>query len=244
MHHFDYIDDTLYAEKLKLTELAKAVGTPFYCYSEATLRRHINVFQNAFGQSDMLTAFSVKANSNLSVLKILASEGAGADVVSGGELRRARAAGIAREKIVFSGVGKTAEELALALDEGIFQFNVESEPELDLLAQIATSKNKRAPIAFRVNPDVSAGGHEKISTGVAEVKFGIAWDQARTLYAKANKMEGIDVRGVDVHIGSQISELAPFEVAFQKVADLVKALRSDGCTICLLYTSPSPRDRG
>lgn len=231
MHHFDYIDDTLYAEKLKLTELAKAVGTPFYCYSEATLRRHINVFQNAFGQSDMLTAFSVKANSNLSVLKILASEGAGADVVSGGELRRARAAGIAREKIVFSGVGKTAEELALALDEGIFQFNVESEPELDLLAQIATSKNKRAPIAFRVNPDVSAGGHEKISTGVAEVKFGIAWDQARTLYAKANKMEGIDVRGVDVHIGSQISELAPFEVAFQKVADLVKALRSDGCTI-------------
>ena len=155
MHHFDYIDDTLHAEKIKLTELAKAVGTPFYCYSEATLRRHINVFQNAFGQSDMLTAFSVKANSNLSVLKILASEGAGADVVSGGELRRARAAGIAREKIVFSGVGKTAEELALALDEGIFQFNVESEPELDLLAQIATSKNKRAPIAFRVNPDVS-----------------------------------------------------------------------------------------
>ncbi len=231
MHHFDYIDDTLHAEKIKLTELAKAVGTPFYCYSEATLRRHINVFQNAFGQSDMLTAFSVKANSNLSVLKILASEGAGADVVSGGELRRARAAGIAREKIVFSGVGKTAEELALALDEGIFQFNVESEPELDLLAQIATSKNKRAPIAFRVNPDVSAGGHEKISTGVAEVKFGIAWDQARTLYAKANKMEGIDVRGVDVHIGSQISELAPFEVAFKKVADLVKALRSDGCTI-------------
>jgi len=231
VHHFDYKNSSLYAEGVCLTDLAASVGTPFYCYSEATLRRHMQVFQSAFGNADMLTAYSVKANSNLSVLKILASEGAGADVVSGGELRRARAAGIGAEKIVFSGVGKTADEMALALEEGILQFNVESEPELDLLNEIAIAKDLQAPIAFRVNPDVSAGGHEKISTGVAEVKFGVAWDHARDLYTKANSLDGIQVRGVDVHIGSQISDLAPFEAAFRKVAGLVEALREDGCAI-------------
>lgn len=231
MHHFDYKNNILHAENKSLTALAQSVGTPFYCYSEATLRRHAQVFQQAFGDADMLMAFSVKANSNLSVLKILASEGAGADVVSGGELRRARAAGITGQKIVFSGVGKTAEEMSLALDENILQFNVESEPELDLLNEIATSKGVKAQVAFRVNPDVSAGGHEKISTGVAEVKFGVAWEHAPDLYAKANRLEGIDVRGVDVHIGSQIADLAPFEAAFRKVAGLVETLRADGCTI-------------
>jgi len=231
LHHFNYLNNTLHAEKISLEALSRDVGTPFYCYSEATLRRHMQVFRGAFGDADVLTAYSVKANSNLSVLKILASEGAGADVVSGGELRRALAAGIAAKKIVFSGVGKTAEEMALALDAGILQFNVESEPELDLLNETALAKGLNAPIAFRVNPDVSAGGHEKISTGVAEVKFGIVWEHARALYQKAEQMAGIDVRGVDVHIGSQIAELAPFEVAFKKVADLVQALREDGCKI-------------
>ncbi len=231
MHHFNYKNGTLFAEGIDLDQLSKKVGTPFYCYSEATLRRHVQVFQRAFGGANMLTAFSVKANSNIAVLKILASEGAGADVVSGGELKRARAAGIASDKIVFSGVGKTAQELTLALQENIHQFNVESEPELNLLNEIAISLGTKAPIAFRVNPDVSAGGHEKIATGVAEVKFGIPWARAREFYAKANAMAGIEVKGVDVHIGSQISDLAPFETAFKKVAVLVTQLREDGCTI-------------
>jgi len=178
-----------------------------------------------------LTAYSVKANSNLSVLKVLASEGAGADVVSGGELQRALVAGIVPKKIVFSGVGKTAEELRFALNTGIHQFNVESEPELDLLNDVAMELNLKAPIAFRVNPDISAGGHEKISTGTAEVKFGIAWERAPALYAKARMMDGIAIKGVDVHIGSQISELAPFEKAFRKVEALVRQLRGDGCSI-------------
>lgn len=231
MHHFSYRDRVLHAEDIPIPTIAEAVGTPFYCYSEATLRRHVRVFREAFADASMLIAFSVKANSNLSVLQVLASEGAGADVVSGGELRRARAAGIAGEKIVFSGVGKTEEEMRLALVEGIHQFNVESEPELRLLNDVAVSMGVKAPIAFRVNPDVSAGGHEKISTGVAEVKFGVPWHQARPLYALATDLPGIAVKGVDVHIGSQIDDLAPFEAAFNKVADLVRALRDDGCTI-------------
>ncbi len=231
MHHFTYQNQHLHAEQVDLTEIANTVGTPFYCYSEATLRRHMQVFRGAFGDADMLTAYSVKANSNLSVLKVLASEGAGADVVSGGELVRALAAGIPSDKIVFSGVGKTAEEMTAALEAGIFQFNVESEPELDLLNAVANARGQRAPIAFRVNPDVSAGGHEKISTGTAEVKFGIAWDHAPSLYAKALSLPGIEVCGVDVHIGSQIDQLAPFEAAFGKVAELVQRLREEGCTI-------------
>ena len=228
MHHFSYRSGVLHAEDLALTNIAEAVGTPFYCYSEATIRRHISVFRTAFAGADVLTAYSVKANSNLAILQIMASEGAGADVVSAGELRRARRAGIAPEKIVFSGVGKTPDEMALALDEGIYQFNVESENELRALNAVALEKGCRAPIAFRVNPDVSAGGHEKISTGKAEDKFGVPWSRARALYAEAARLDGISVKGVDVHIGSQIADLAPFRTAFAKVADLVRALRADG----------------
>jgi len=231
MHHFDRRDGVLHAEEISLEALAGAVGTPFYCYSEATLRRHMRVFRAAFGDIDPLVAYSVKANSNLSVLRIMREEGAGADVVSGGELARARAAGIAADRIVFSGVGKTREEMAAALDAGIFQFNVESEGELDALNEVALAMAARAPIAFRVNPDVSAGGHAKISTGKAEDKFGVPWTRARALYARAAALPGICVKGVDVHIGSQISELAPFERAFQRVADLVRTLRADGHAI-------------
>ncbi|MEO0880235.1 MAG: diaminopimelate decarboxylase [Pseudomonadota bacterium] len=231
MHHFEYKNDVLHAEDVSLDAIADAVGTPFYCYSEATLRRHIKVFRNAFVDLDALTAYSVKANSNLAVIAILASEGAGADVVSGGELQRALKAGVAPDKIVFSGVGKSRAEMAAALDAGIHQFNVESEPELDALAEVAAGKGVRAPIAFRVNPDVAAGAHEKISTGKAEDKFGVSWARARDLYRRANAMDAIAVKGVDVHIGSQIADLAPFERAFTKVADLVKILRADGVPI-------------
>lgn len=231
MHHFEVRNGVLHAEDVNLEMLADRVGTPFYCYSEATLRRHIRVFQKSFADLRPLIAYSVKANSNLSVLKIMREEGAGADVVSGGELARALEAGIPPNRIVFSGVGKTRVEMAAALDAGIFQFNVESEPELDLLNDIASSKGVRAPIAFRINPDVSAGGHEKISTGKAEDKFGVAWGRARALYRRAASLPGVTVTGVDVHIGSQISDLAPFERAFERVAALVRELRADGHAI-------------
>ena len=231
MHHFDYKDDRLYAEDVDLTALAESVGAPVYVYSEATLRRHMQVFSKAFAGDDALVAYSVKANSNIAVLKLLADEGAGADVVSSGEIRRALKAGIAPEKIVFSGVGKTSEEIALALDVGIYQFNVESEPELDLIAGIAQEKGKTAPVAFRVNPDVAGGGHEKISTGRAEDKFGVPMAQARALYDAAQKIPNIRVTGVAVHIGSQIAELEPFESAFTKVAELIADLRAGGCAI-------------
>ncbi len=231
MHHFHYKDDRLYAEDVDLTALAESVGAPVYIYSEATLRRHMQVFSKAFAGDDALVAYSVKANSNIAVLKLLADEGAGADVVSGGEIKRALRAGIAPEKIVFSGVGKTNEEIALALDVGIYQFNVESEPELDLIAGIAQEKGKTAPVAFRVNPDVAGGGHEKISTGRAEDKFGVPMAQARALYGAAQKIPNIRVTGVAVHIGSQIAELEPFESAFTKVAELIADLRTGGCAI-------------
>ncbi|MEL6380309.1 MAG: diaminopimelate decarboxylase [Pseudomonadota bacterium] len=231
MHHFENRDGIMHAEGLPLPDIAAAVGTPFYCYSEATIRRHVQVFRRAFGDADMLTAYSVKANSNLSVLTVLAQEGAGADVVSEGELRRARAVGIAGGKIVFSGVGKTRTEMVYALDENIHQFNVESEPELHQLNEVAVARGVVAPIAFRVNPDVSAGGHEKISTGKAEDKFGIPWDRAHALFAQAHGLPGIAVKAVDVHIGSQIAALDPFEKAFMKVADLVKSLRAEGIPI-------------
>lgn len=231
MHHFSYRNGYLHAEGVDLTALAQDVGTPVYVYSDATLRRHICVFFDAFDGLDPLVAYSVKANSNLSVLRVLASEGAGADVVSGGELRRALAAGIEARNIVFSGVGKTSEELAFALDAGIYQFNVESEPELNLISQIAVEKGMNAPIAMRINPDVAAGGNEKISTGKREDKFGVPWTQARSIYAKAAGLPGIKVVGVDVHIGSQIADLAPFEAAFTRVRDLISELRADGHTI-------------
>lgn len=214
-----------------MAALADEIGAPFYLYSEATLRRHVQVFLKAFDGTDPLVAFSVKANSNLAVLKILQGEGAGADVVSGGELQRALKAGIAPEKIVFSGVGKTRDEMKAALDAGIYQFNVESAPELEALNAIALDLKKRAPVALRVNPDVAAGGHDKISTGRKEDKFGVSWGEARGLYAHAREMKGVDVVGVDLHIGSQIADLAPFEAAFSKAAQLIADLRADGCTI-------------
>lgn len=231
MHHFQYRDHRLYAEDVSVADIAAEVGTPFYCYSSATLVRHFDVFRDAFKSSDTLVAYSVKANSNLSVIRTLAAAGAGADVVSGGELRRALAAGVPGEKIVFSGVGKTADEMAAALDAGIYQFNVESEPELELLNQVAGAKSCAAPITLRVNPDVDAKTHAKITTGKAENKFGIAWERAREVYARAGAMAHIQVVGVDVHIGSQITDLTPFETAFGKTVELVKTLRGDGHAI-------------
>jgi diaminopimelate decarboxylase len=231
MRHFAPHNGVLHAEDVNLEILAEAVGTPFYCYSAATLRRHLRVFREAFAGADALIAYSVKANSNLSVLRLLAAEGAGADVVSGGELNRALDAGMAPQKIVFSGVGKTRAEMAAALEAGIFQFNVESEPELLALDEVARARGAVAPIAFRVNPDVAAGGNDKISTGKAEDKFGVPWRRAREIYARAATLKGVKVCGVDVHIGSQIADLAPFERAFLRVAELVTSLRADGHAI-------------
>jgi diaminopimelate decarboxylase len=234
MRHFIDKNGILHAEAVRLDRLAEVVGTPFYCYSAATLRRHLRIFREAFAGADALIAYSVKANSNLSVLSLLAAEGAGADVVSGGELRRALEAGVAPQKIVFSGVGKTREEMAAAIDLGILQFNVESEPELLTLDEVARARGAVAPVAFRVNPDIAAGGNEKISTGKAKDKFGVPWRRAREIYARAATLKGVRVEGVDVHIGSQITDLAPFERAFQRVAELVTSLRADGHAIARL----------
>ncbi len=230
MHHFDYRGGRLHAEDVDLTALADEVGTPFYCYSTATLERHYKVFAAAF-PADTLVAYSVKANGNLAVLKTLARLGAGADVVSGGELKKALAAGIPGERIVFSGVGKTAREMTAALAAGIHQFNVESEPELEALNDVAVAMGKRAPITIRVNPDVDARTHAKITTGTAETKFGISWKRARAAYARAAQLPGIEVVGVDCHIGSQITHLQPFEDAFARVVELIATLRADGHTI-------------
>ena len=233
MNHFAYKNGVLCAEDVALDRLAAEVGTPFYCYSSATLARHYKVFAEAL-PADALIAFSVKANGNLAVLKTLARLGAGADVVSGGELKKARAAGIAADKIVFSGVGKTDEEMRLALSEGIYQFNVESEPELLALNRNALTLRKRAPVTLRVNPDVDAKTHAKITTGTAETKFGIPFVHARDLYARAAKLPGIEIVGVDVHIGSQLTDLQPFEEAFRRVGTLVAQLRADGHAISRL----------
>jgi diaminopimelate decarboxylase len=231
MHHFAYRNGVLHAEAVSLDTLAAAVGTPFYCYSTATLERHYNVFAGAFADVRALICYAMKANSNQAVIKTLAKLGSGADVVSGGELKRARAAGIPADKIMFSGLGKTARELALAIDEGILCINVESEPELDLLSSIATSKGQTASISVRVNPDIDAKTHHKISTGKAEDKFGIPLSRARDVYARAAKLPGLKVTGVDMHIGSQITDLDPFGDAFALLADFVRTLRSDGHTI-------------
>jgi len=233
MHYFSYKHGVLSAEGVSLETLAREVGTPFYCYSSATLARHYKVFTEALPK-DALVAFSVKANGNLAVLKTLAKLGAGADVVSGGELKIARAAGIPAEKIVFSGVGKTKAEMRLALGEGIYQFNVESEPELEALNQVALEMKLRAPVTLRINPDVDARTHAKITTGTAETKFGIPFAHARGLYKKAAALKGIAIVGVDVHIGSQITALEPFAEAFERIAGLVKELRADGHNIARL----------
>ncbi len=231
MRHFDFKDGEMYAEDVPLSQIAAAVGTPVYVYSTATFERHYKVFSEVFSDVEALVAYSVKANSNIAVLATLAKMGCGADVVSGGELIRALTAGIPAEKIVFSGVGKTVEEMRLALSSGIRIFNVESLQELDALNRTALDMGVVAPIAFRVNPDISAGGHEKISTGKAENKFGIAWHSAEEAYARAAAMDGIRIDGVDVHIGSQIDSLDPFRRTIDKVGDLIGRLRSAGHTI-------------
>jgi diaminopimelate decarboxylase len=233
VNHFDYKDGVLHAEAVALDVLAEQVGTPFYCYSTATLERHFQVFSAAV-PAGSLVAYAMKANDNMAVLKTLARQGAGADVVSGGELAKALAAGIPASKIVFSGVGKTRDEMAAALQAGIFQFNVESEPELALLDEVARSLNTRAPITIRINPDVDARTHAKINTGTAETKFGIPYAHAREAYAYAAKLKNIDIVGVDVHIGSQITDLAPFEAAFNRVGELIALLRADGHAIARL----------
>jgi len=231
MNHFDYRNGVLHAEAVNLADLAAAVGTPFYCYSTATLERHYRVFAAAFADVDALICYAMKANSNQAVIATLARLGAGADVVSGGELLRARAAGVAPDKIMFSGVGKTASELALAVEQGILCVNVESEPELELLAALAASKGRVADISLRVNPDIDPKTHKKIATGKAENKFGIPIGRARDVYARAAKLKGVRVAGVDMHIGSQITDLDPFSDAFAVLADFVRVLRADGHSI-------------
>ncbi len=231
MHHFAYRDGVLHAEGVSLPSIAEAVGTPFYCYSTATLERHYRVFSEAFADVDSLVCYAMKANSNQSVLRTLARLGAGADVVSGGELRRARAAGIPAAKIVFSGVGKTEDELRLALAENILCINVESEPELETLSRLASGAGRRARISVRVNPDVDAKTHAKIATGKSENKFGIPISRAREVYARASTLPGLDVTGVDMHIGSQITDLAPMADAFALLAAFVRELRADGHAI-------------
>jgi diaminopimelate decarboxylase len=231
MRHFDYRDGVLHAEGVKLSTLATEVGTPFYCYSTATLERHYRVFSDAFAGLDALVCYAMKANSNQAVLRTLAKLGAGADVVSGGELRRALAAGFPVNRIVFSGVGKTDDELRAALEAGIFCLNVESEPELARLSAVATSLGREATISVRVNPDVDAKTHAKIATGKSENKFGIPISRAREVYARAARLPGIRVSGVDMHIGSQITELQPFGDAFTLLAEFVQTLRADGHAI-------------
>ncbi|WP_417322592.1 diaminopimelate decarboxylase [Erythrobacter aureus] len=232
MDHFQHRDGVLYAEDVPLPRIAEEVGTPVYVYSRATLERHARVFREALsGLDDPHIAFAVKANPNLAVLKILANEGYGADVVSGGELTRALAAGMKPEDIVFSGVGKTHAELLQGLDEGIGQFNIESEEEGYELAAIARRHGKRAACALRVNPDVDARTHEKISTGKRENKFGVPLDRAAEIYAGLAREDGLDMRGIAVHIGSQLSSLEPLETAFVKVGTLIAELRDKGCAV-------------
>ena len=231
MHHFAYRNGGLHAEAVEIAALADAVGTPFYCYSTATLERHYRVFADAFADVPSLVCYAVKANSNQGVIATLARLGAGADVVSAGELKRVLAAGIPPEKIMFSGIGKTAAELAAAVETGILCVNVESEPELDLLSQIASGRGRSVAISIRVNPDVDAKTHAKIATGKSENKFGIPISRAREVYRHAAGLPGLKVAGVDMHIGSQITDLSPFADAFALLSDFVRELRADGHTI-------------
>jgi diaminopimelate decarboxylase len=228
MDHFLYRNGSLHAEDMPVAEIAAAVGTPFYVYSSATLTRHYRLFTEALSPLPHLVCFAIKSLSNIAILKTLGDLGAGMDVVSIGEYHRARAAGVPGDRIVFSGVGKTAAEMRTALEGGLRQVNVESEPELIALSQVAASLGTTAPITIRVNPDVDAKTHEKIATGKKENKFGIPISRARDVYALAARLPGIEVIGIDVHIGSQLTELAPFEEAYRKVADLTLALRADG----------------
>jgi diaminopimelate decarboxylase len=234
MDHFLYQKGELYAEDVSLRDIAAQVGTPFYCYSAATLTRHFNLFDEALAGMEHLVCYAMKANSNQAVLKLLGDLGAGMDVVSGGEYRRARAAGVPGERIVFSGVGKTEEEMRLAISGGIRQFNIESEPEMALLSGVATSMGAEVPVTIRVNPDVDAKTHEKISTGKKGDKFGIPISRAVEVYAQAAALPGLKVIGIDVHIGSQMVDLEPFRLAFRKVAELTEVLRAEGHEIARL----------
>ncbi len=231
MDHFIYQNGALYAGDVAIADIAAAVGTPFYVYSTATLTRHYKLFDEALAGTDHLVCYAMKANSNQAVLRLMASLGAGVDVVSGGEYLRAKAAGFAGDRIVFSGVGKTRDEMRLALEGGIRQFNVESEPEMVALSDVAEGLGVVAPITVRVNPDVDAKTHEKISTGKSENKFGIPIARAREVYAAAAKLPGLEVIGIDVHIGSQLTDLEPYRLAYQKVAELTEVVRSDGHNI-------------
>ena len=234
MDHFLYRDGALYAEDVPLAEIAASVGTPVYVYSTETLLRHFRLFDEALGDMPHQVCYAMKAASNMAILKTLAEAGAGMDVVSAGEYLRARAAGVPGDKIVFSGVGKTEAEMRIALEGGIRQFNVESEPEMEALSRVATSLGVEAPITVRVNPDVDAKTHAKIATGKSENKFGIPIARAREVYATAARLPGLKVVGIDVHIGSQLTELAPFELAYRKVAELTETLRADGHEIVRL----------
>jgi diaminopimelate decarboxylase len=231
MDHFTYRNGALCAEDVPVAEIAASVGTPFYCYSAATLTRHYRLFDEALAGMPHLVCFAMKAASNLAIIKLLGNLGAGMDVVSGGEYARARAAGIPGERIVFSGIGKTRAEMRAALTGGIRQFNVESEPEMAVLNAVALELGVKAPIAVRVNPDVDAKTHAKIATGKSENKFGIPIARARAVYAQAAAMDGLDVVGIDVHIGSQLTDLEPFRLAYEKLGALTEALRADGHTI-------------
>jgi len=229
LDHFNYVDGAMQVEQVSMAEIAAQVGTPVYIYSTATLSRHVGVFRDGLSAlADPLIAFAVKANPNAAVLATLAKLGLGADVVSAGELLRALAAGIPANRIVFSGVGKTADEMRIALEKGIYQFNLESEPEAEMLSQVALSMGRKAPVAYRINPDVDAGTHAKISTGKSENKFGIPYDRALASYAAARDLPGLDVQGVAVHIGSQLTDLKPLEAAFVKVGALIASLREAG----------------
>lgn len=228
MNHFHYIDGILHAEDVSIPEIAKAVGSPFYCYSTATLTRHYTVFADAFSDIDAKICYAMKANSNQAVLTTLAKLGCGADVVSAGELNRALAAGMPAEKIMFSGVGKTKAEMVAALEAGIFCFNVESVPELHQLSAVATEMGKTAPVSLRINPDVDAETHAKISTGKAGDKFGIPREDAIEVYALAASLPGLKVSGIDMHIGSQIEKLEPFDKAFARLRELIGELRAQG----------------
>ena len=228
VHHFNYRDGRLFAEEVDLSALAGTVGTPFYAYSAATLRRHVRVLREAFAGQQLLVAYAMKALSNQAVLTLLAKEGAGADVVSGGELERAMAAGIPADRIVFSGVGKTVAEMRRALALGIKCFNLESEPELERLNDIAGEMGKLAPVSVRINPDIDAETHAKISTGKSENKFGIPYERAIAVYQRIKELPAVEAVGVDMHIGSQITNMGPFDAAFARLAELVRALRADG----------------
>lgn len=236
--YFPYINGKMFAENIAISEIAAQVGTPFYCYSNTAISQNYKDYQQAFAselaEQETLICYAVKANGNQAVLSTLAKLGSGADVVSIGEIRRALTAGIPASKIVYSGVAKIEPEIEYALNEGIFQFNVESEPELELISQVAVRLNKIAAVAFRINPDVCANTHEKISTGKSENKFGVPISKARIAYNRAASLPNIKVQGVDVHIGSQLTQLAPFEEAYKRIAQLVLELRSDGHEISVI----------